>query len=717
MRIVNILGLIYLFILIGMAKTMGQQMEPYLPSHQEMIDRYRWAMDRDSLSKDIIYKYTVEPNWSEDGSSFWYENQLKGGVSEFISVEAATGKKTILPSQPNQPEIQESSNQWWRRRSRDFVGDPKSPDGKWEAYMENGNLFIKEIEGEIIKQLTSDGSESNPYGSLMWSPDGAYLAGYKIYPVQDSLVHYILTSVPGTTRGKLVSRPYKQPGDPFTSFEPFVFQVSESEPMKVSADLVDFGWAPSFHWLPNDSDNFYYEKFDRGHQRFRLMKVNAKTGEAFPIVDEQTETFIHRGRHLSYYPEGTNWYLYSSEKSGWNHLYLVDLNTGEEKAITEGEWVVRNIDLIDAEKKKIWFSANGRNKGEDPYNIHHYRIDFDGKNLKELTPEAGNHTLTFSPDKTYFIDNYSTVNTAPKTLLKRTEDGKEIILLEVADLSDFERLGFKAPEVFVAKARDGVTDIWGIVSKPTHFDPQKKYPVLENIYAGPHDSFVPKSFVPYSEMQSLAELGFIVVMIDGMGTANRSKAFHDVSWKNLQDAGLEDRKLWIQALAEKYAYVDDERVGIYGTSAGGQNTVTALQHHGDFYKAGVAASGCYDNRVDKQSWNEQWMGFPVGDHYEQQSNVINAPLLQGNLMIIVGEADTNVPPESSYRLADALIRAGKTFEFLPMPNLGHSDGGPYGRIKKRAFFIKHLMGLDPPNWNQGELVFDGEMGRERWSFN
>ncbi|WP_051293040.1 S9 family peptidase [Olivibacter sitiensis] len=709
------IGAVIGFLFMG-SELLGQSVERFRPSHQEMVERYARAMELDSLSKDIVYKYTVDAHWAADGNSFWYENKLMGNTSEYIEIQAATGKRSTLVSAPRQDELQQGPRPRRRRQQTDFVHGSQSPDGQWEAFMEKGNLFVKGTASGQVKQLTKDGTEADPYGYMVWSPNGKYLAGYKVHPVKDSLVYYILTAEPGTTRGQLRSQPYKQPGDPFTSYEPHVFLVEEGKALKVDAELVDFGQAPEFHWRSDDARYFFYEKFDRGHQRFRLMQVDAQTGKAVAMVDEQTKTFIYHDRQLAYYPKGTNWYIRSSEKDGWRHLYLVDLATGQEKAITSGSWVVRDVDSIDVVGKKIWFSASGMHEGEDPYHVHHYRIGLDGKGLLALTPESANHTVTFSPDKKYFIDNYSTVNTPPRTALRRASDGKEITLLEEADVTDYKRLGFQAPEVFVAKARDGLTDIWGIVSKPSDYDPAKKYPVLENIYAGPHDSFVPKSFVPYSEMQSLAELGFIVVMIDGMGTANRSKAFHDLCWQNLEDAGLEDRELWIKALARKYPYVDAERVGIYGTSAGGQNTVTALLHHGDFYKAGVAACGCYDNRVDKQWWNEQWMGYPVGKHYEEQSNVTNAHLLQGNLMLIVGEADTNVPPESSYRVADALIKAGKLFDFLPVPGMGHSDGGPYGRIKKREFFVKYLLEVEPPNWNQGEVSFRGEMGRERWFF-
>jgi dipeptidyl aminopeptidase/acylaminoacyl peptidase len=275
--------------------------------------------------------------------------------------------------------------------------------------------------------------------------------------------------------------------------------------------------------------------------------------------------------------------------------------------------------------------------------------------------------------------------------------------LEQADISLHKAAGFKLPEPFVAKGRDGVTDIWGVICRPSDFDSTKSYPIIENIYAGPQDSFVPKLFATTSEMQSMAELGFIVVQIDGMGTYNRSKAFHDVCWKNIADAGFTDRILWMRALAVKYPQADTTRVGLFGTSAGGQNSLGGLLFHPNWYKAAVSSCGCHDNRVDKQWWNEQWMGYPVGKHYDDQSNITNAHKLKGKLLLVVGEADTNVPPESTYRVADALIKAQKSFEFLAIPGMGHSDGGAYGRTKKRDFFVKNLLGIDPPDRNLDEL--------------
>ena len=258
--------------------------------------------------------------------------------------------------------------------------------------------------------------------------------------------------------------------------------------------------------------------------------------------------------------------------------------------------------------------------------------------------------------------------------------------------------------MFVSKARDGKTDIYGLIFRPTNFDPRKKYPVIENIYAGPQGSFVPKSFQMLNGMRNVAELGFVVVQIDGMGTANRSKAFHDVAWKNLADAGYPDRILWHQAVAAKYPWYDISRVGIYGTSAGGQNAMGALLFHGDFYKVAYTASGCHDNRMDKIWWNELWMGWPLGPQYIASSNTENAWRLTGKLMLVFGELDTNVDPSSTVQVVNALIKANKTFDLLEIPNSDHTSGGAYGSMKRDDFFVHNLLGVEPPDRNAEVLT-------------
>jgi len=270
--------------------------------------------------------------------------------------------------------------------------------------------------------------------------------------------------------------------------------------------------------------------------------------------------------------------------------------------------------------------------------------------------------------------------------------------IERGDLTALGQAGWKAPEVLTALARDGKTDIWGVIYRPSNFDPKKKYPVIENIYAGPQGSFVPKSFAAFNAMQAQAELGFIVVQIDGMGTSNRSKAFHDVAWKNLGDAGFPDRILWHTAVAAKYASYDIARVGIYGTSAGGQNSLGALLFHPEFYKAAVTAAGCHDNRMDKIWWNEQWMGWPIGPEYSASSNVDNAYRLEGDVLLVVGEMDTNVDPSSTMQVVNQLIKHNKPFDLLVVPGMGHGAGGAYGEHKRYDFFVQHLLGVTPPAW-------------------
>jgi len=681
---------------------------PYQPSRQEVLDRYRKARYLDSIATRSIFKASVRPHWTTDGNAFWYKNILKDSVPEYVLVDLLHGTREVkniddLPKDTVRSARMPFGRPW--SRWANFTTDSLSPDKQWVARIKNGNVVISRADGTAGTPFTTDGTTEKPYGELAWSPDSKYVVGYHVNPVKDSAVYYVLSSISGTTRGELHKRPYKQPGDPFTTYEIYLFPVGQNKPVKVNAPLIDFFGAPQLHWHHNNSRYFTYEKVERGHQRFRVIEVDATTGDTRSIIDEQTKTFIYESRLYTHYLPETDELLMTSEKDGWQHIYLMDLLTGREKQqVTKGEWIVRNIDSVDTKKREIWFSASGMNPGEDPYYIHYYRIGFDGQHLTGLTPVKANHIVTFSPDKKYYIDAYSEINVPTITELHRTADGKKVMDLERADASLYIAAGFRFPEPFHAKGRDGVSDIWGVIVRPANFDSTRSYPVIENIYAGPQDAFVPKDFTSrYGEMQSIAQMGFIVVQIDGMGTANRSKAFHDVCWKNLADAGFPDRILWMKALAARYPYVDISRVGLYGTSAGGQNSLGGLLFHGDFYKAAVSSCGCHDNRIDKQWWNEQWMGYPVGKHYDDQSNVTNAPKLRGDLLLMVGEGDNNVPPESTYRVADALIKAGKTFEFLPLPGFDHTDGGPYGRIKRRDFFVKHLLGVDPPQRNSNEL--------------
>jgi len=581
-----------------------------------------------------------------------------------------------------------------------------SPDGRWTAFVKDHNVFVRSEDNREETQISQDGTEALAYGRLSWAPDSQTLVAFRIEPGADKKVYLIESSPAGGGRARLHSRPYTLPGDKFTTYELNLFDINTQKQIKPDLDRLELDWqVPRLRWN-KDQRHFTYEKVDRGHQRFRVIEVDSHTGQARNIIDEKSETFIWTAHTENLRLNRVNWLektdeiIYASERDGWRHLYLVDAEQGKiTNQITKGQWVVRGIDYIDEEERQIWFSASGRNRDQDPYLLHYYRVNFNGTGLVALTEGNGNHSIQYSPDHKYIIDTYSRVDMAPVHELRRASDGKLICSLEKADISELIATGWAAPEVFVAKGRDGKTDIWGIICRPRDFDPNKKYPVIEQIYAGPHSAYVPKRFSPSRRFASLTDLGFIVVQADGMGTAHRSKAFHDVCWKNLKDAGFPDRILWHQGVAKKYPYYDISRVGVYGNSAGGQSAAGALLFHPEFYKVAVASCGCHDNRMDKASWNEQWMGYPVGPQYAESSNIENAHRLRGKLFLIVGELDRNVPPESTMRLVDALIKAGKDFELLVIPGGGHGMGGSYGQRRMQDFFVRHLLGIKPADRN------------------
>ncbi len=600
-----------------------------------------------------------------------------------------------------------------------------SPDGTMEAFIRNFNVYIRERSSQQEFPLSRDGSEAAYYGtSLQWSPDSKKLAVFRTTPGYRRLVHFIDSSPAGQLQPRHFAIEYSKPGDVINVDMPVLFHVDTREQVAIDNRLFASPFSNSqIHWR-NDSRAFTFEYNQRGHQAYRIIEVNAVTGNPRAIVNEEVPTFFcYIGKRFRYDIADGKEIIWMSERDGWNHLYLYDGITGKVKnQITRGEWVVRGVERVDEAARQIWFRASGMIPGKDPYLIHYYRVNFDGTGLVPLTQGDGNHSIvfsrgprdglgggtrggggmasSFSADGAFYVDLYSRVDLPPVMELRRTSDRKLVMEVERADMQDLIKSGWVGPEVFVAKARDGKTDIWGIIYRPRNFDPSRKYPVIENIYAGPQDSFVPKSFSSYNPMQSLAELGFIVVQVDGMGTSNRSKAFHDYCWQNLGDAGFPDRILWHKAIAAKYPFYDLSRVGIYGTSSGGQSSLGALLFHPDFYKVAVSNSGCHDNRMDKIGWTEQWMGYPVGPQYSASSNVDNAHRLEGKLLLVVPELDTNVDPASTLQVVNALIKAKKDFNLLFVPGANHGAGSEYTDRRRNDFFVQHLLGVTPPDWNK-----------------
>jgi dipeptidyl aminopeptidase/acylaminoacyl peptidase len=575
-----------------------------------------------------------------------------------------------------------------------------SPDGKWVARVRNYNVWVRAANDTDGFFLSYDGSEGDPYRlrTLAWSPDSRRIAVYRVRPGYPREVHYVRSSPEGQLQPEYITRLYSKPGDVLDRGMPVIFDVAGRKQIAVDDSLFPNAYQLSgLEWRP-DSRTLTFEYNQRGHQVYRVIEVDAASGRTRAIINETSPTFFEYSAKKYRQDVGGD-IIWMSERDGWNHLYLYDAATGRVKnQITKGPWVVRGVDDVDSTKRQITFHASGMDPRIDPYFVQYYRINMDGTGLTRLTTAEGMHAVTLSPDMKYYVDRWSRVDLPPIAELHRASDGALVMPLEKADASQLLATGWKPPEVFVAKGRDGKTDIWGVIYRPSNFDPAKKYPVIENIYAGPQGSFVPKSFAAYNQMQAQAEVGFIVVQVDGMGTNNRSKAFHDVAWRDLKDAGFPDRILWHKAAAAKYPSYDITRVGLYGTSAGGQNSLGGLLFFPDFYKVAVSAAGCHDNRMDKIWWNEQWMGWPIGEQYAASSNVDNAYRLQGKVLLVVGEMDNNVDPSSTFQVVNQLIKHNKDFDLLVIPGAGHTNGGAYGEHKRFDYFARQLLGVKPPEW-------------------
>lgn len=707
---------------------------------------------------DLVYNQPGSVTWADSSLSFWYSIRTPRGT-EFMLVDARKlksgaafdqeklcrallrfspkagctpfdlgirrlnftngGKTLVFEHQKNKLECDLKTYQikkledlkepgkepYWGITREEQGEDPvDSPDSLWQAFIKDYNVFIRSKKTRKIVQLSFDGCSADYYSCYFaWSPDSKYLAVNKIRKHEKQYIHFVESAPKGELQPKLQEREYLKPGDVLPVKRPCLFSIERKEQIPVDTRAFENQFDLSgLKWWP-DSKSFTFEFNQRGHQCYQVVEVEAATGLTRIIIEEKFDTYVeYSGKHYRYDIDSTQEIIWASERDGWNHLYLIDGISGQVKhQITRGEWVVREVVHVDEAQRTIIFKGSGKNQDEDPYFIHYYRVGFDGSDLTDLTPVPGEHQAVFSFDYAVLVDTYSTVTNPPVTVLRSGTDGRVLMPIETADISELLARNWKKPEIFVAKGRDGKTDIWGNIYFPTNFDPTKTYPVIEYIYAGPQGAFVQKSFRPASwAFSGLAELGFVIVSIDGMGTSFRSKAFQDVCFKNLKDAGFPDRILWMKAAAETRSYMDLSRVGIFGGSAGGQNSTAALLFYPDFYKVAVSSCGCHDNRMDKMWWNEQWMGYPIGSQYRACSNTENAKKLEGRLMLIVGEMDDNVDPSSTIQLADALIKAHKDFELVVLPGVNHTLGGDYGERKRRDFFVRYLYSGDTPDWNK-----------------
>lgn len=582
------------------------------------------------------------------------------------------------------------------RRQRGPRGSWTSPDGRFEVRVKDGDLLLNERDGEE-RMLAADDDQGVYRDPPVWAADGSRFAIWKTRDVPERQVHYIDSAPDGQLQPKHFTRDYPKPGDEIDTRAAWVFFTDDRDPIEPDLSLIENPYECRALTWRKDSKRVTFEFIERGFGKHRVIEIDSETRQQRVLVNEESDTFVfvYGNSYRRGLDDGEE-ILWMSERDGWKHLYLLDGRDGSVKRqLTKGAWIVREVVEVDEEKREVLLKIAGREEGQDPYFIHFARVSIDTGEMVPLTSANGTHDrFERSPGGNYYTCRWSRVDHAPVTELRRWSDGSLVAVLAEADDSALRKTGWPLAEPFMAKDREGKFDIWGIIVRPPDFDPGKKYPVVEAIYAGPQDSFVPKAWRPWiAPMHEVAVHGFIVVKIDGRGTANRSREFHHFCYKNLKDAGFPDRIAWMKAAAGKVTAMDLSRVGIFGGSAGGQNAVGALLFHGDFYKAAVADCGCHDNRMDKMWWNEQWMDWPVGPEYEDQSNVTHARNLQGALLLTVGELDTNVDPASTYQVIDALIEADKDFEFLPMTGKNHGSGETrYAQRRRVNFFQRHLGG-------------------------
>ena len=726
---------------------------------QGTADDYRRSETFGAWTGDKVARERIEVRWWEGGESGWYRVDLTQGRREYVRFHAVESVReamfdhaalaTALAAALGQElagdrlELDQFENQgadvsfagygkrWlWRReqgtleeitapevaaeqrdenegrRGRRRRGwragenpEGKSPEGRYEAFVRDHNLWLRDTQDGTESAWTTDGSEADGYdGRIWWSPDGRHAVSLRVRRAPTRKVHLIESSPDGSIEPKLHVMDYAKPGDEIDRPVPVLLTVDGKRAQPLDTGLCPNPWSiDSIHWR-RDSSRFYFEYNERGHQVLRVLVVDAETGEVGRLIEETSPTFIdYAQKHFLQYLDDSDEVLWMSERDGWNHLDCFDMRTGQLlRQVTQGAWVVKEVRAVDPDNRTVTLVVGGIFPEQDPYHEHWVRVGLDDGKLITLTSANGDHEVTLSPDGRFLVARWSRVDHPPVTELRRADTGELVMELERADWSALLATGWKVPERFVAAGRDGVTPIYGVVYRPSNYDPNRKWPVIETIYAGPQGAFVPKRFATEHYGQSLTELGFVVVQIDGMGTNWRSKAFHDVCSRNLGDSGFPDRILWLKALAAKDSSLDLERVGIFGGSAGGQSAMRALLAHGDFYKVAVADCGCHDNRVDKIWWNELWMGWPIGDHYADQSNVTQAHRLTGKLMLVVGEMDRNVDPACTLQVVDALVKADKDFEFLMIPGGGHGAAeSPYGQRRRRDFFVRHLLGVEP----------------------
>ena len=721
-------------------------------------------------ANDLVFGATVQPNWLP-GERFWYRSTVSGGA-EFILVDPAAGTRARAFDHERLAAALDAATgtavEALGLPFRTFelgadgetltarVGESRllcdlsgyrcapappvpetvpgaivSPDGRKAAFIRDHNLWVRDLETGAESPLTADGVEDYGYATnnagwvrrdspvLLWSPGSDMIATFQHDGRGVGMMHMTTTDV---GRPELASWKYPLPGDSL------IFRISrvvihldgprvvrvQMPPDPHRSSITDHVAGPGGVFLDvewsADGSQLAFLSNSRDHKRAQLRVADPETGEVRDVLEETEQNFFESGSGTVNWRvlQETGEVIWFSKRHNWGHLYIYDLESGNlQSRITSGEWNVRQLLRVDEEARTLYFTGTGREPG-DPYFQYLYRIGMDGSGPTLLTPDSANHTVTLSPSGGYFVDSYSTP-VVPAVSVVRDMDGNVVMELEHADISALLASGWRPPEPFTVKARDGETDLYGLMYRPTHFDPSRSHPVVNYLYPGPQSGSVgSRSFrASRGDKQAIAELGFIVVEVDAMGTPGRSKAFHDAYYGNMGDNGLPDQVGMIRQLGERYPWMDLDRVGIWGHSGGGFASTAGILRYPDFYKVAVSQAGNHDNRNYEDDWGEKWQGlletYPDGTtNYDNQANQLLAGNLRGRLLLAHGTMDTNVPVYSTLLVVDALIAANKDFDLIMMPNRGHGFGNEAYMMRRRwDYFVRHLLGAEPPEYTIG----------------
>lgn len=701
----------YLIGIIALTKLVGcTTAEPPPPSSRSislsmMQTKYHEAEKRlpVNLLKHVENLY-LQPVWKDEGG--FYYSVKQGGDYGFFQYDNTTHQTS--PATPPSP-------------TEKGTHALTSPNGTWEIRVIEHNLMLVNTDENKETMLTRDGTETFPYATEnpnpkiffnkkanevepakagYWSPDSRYFVTFQLDLRNVGKLH-LLQSVPGNTlRPKVYQYHYPMAGDRHLIEGHLVVvdtHLGKVKRIKTPPVLQTYYGTPLIGYFAANNRYYFLER-ERGNHTYYLKEYNPESEAVRTVITERNNKFIDPWIQNFHIISEHDKVLWTSERNGIQQVFAYRLSTGKLlNAVSPDTLFMRAIKAVNVEQQQLYFEGSGA-YGPDPYFRYLYRVNLDGSGLTLLTSEHAMHNTHIAPDFSLVVDSYSTVTSTTRHVVRNIDNGNIVHVLHEVDDTSLREHGYRPPKPFTVIAEDGITPLHGVLYFPSHFNPNKRYPIIDDIYTGPHGYFTPKTFDGplYSHANALAELGFIVLKMDGRGTGKRDRKFHEYSYENL--AGGADDHVWvIKNLAEKYTYIDSNRVGIYGFSAGGYDTVHAMLKYPDFFKVGVAASGNHDFRADKAGWNETWMNFPVTEKWDNQSNLSLAARLTGKLLLAHGELDDNVHPAATLQLANALINANKDFELMIYPNMGHVlEKHPYFVRKRWDFFVEHLLKESPP---------------------